>query len=75
MIVHQKVNWSKLNQTLHSDDPDVLEGRSFDNLHTENPATISYSSNDIMQTLVYQTILKQLSSIGKRLDKLEKIKL
>ena len=70
-----ELDCSKLIQTLDSDGPTVLEGRSFDNLHTENPATITYSSNDIMQTLVYQTILEQLSSIGKRLDKLKKIQL
>ena len=57
-----------------SNDSSTPMGRVFDRLHSEKSPSTSSSSDQIAQTLVNQKILEQLSTIGKRLDALEKNK-
>ena len=56
-----------------NDDPSTLDTRSFDKFNTEKVPSTLGSSDHTMQTLVNQKILEQLTSIGKRLDVLEKL--
>ena len=55
-----------------SDDSGTPVGRAFNRLHSEKSPSTSGSLDQIAQTLVNQKILEQLSTIGKRLDALEK---
>ena len=55
-----------------SDDPSTLDARSFDKFNSEKLPSTSSTSDQTMQTLINQKNLEQLTSIGKRLDVLEK---
>ena len=55
-----------------SDDPSTIASRSFEKFYSEKVPSTSGSSDNPAQSLVNQKILEQLTSIGKRLDVLEK---
>ena len=74
MTVHQKseLDCSAVIGASDSDDPSISASRSFDKYYSEKVPSTSGTSDQTAQTLVHHKILEQLTSIGKRLDALEK---